>query len=382
MAMSSIIGNKMRSILTMLGIIIGITAVIALVSLMSGMTSEITDTFEEMGIESINVIIKDRSSTKEVKPEEMEQLVKDHSDLLAGQSPTVSMPAYIKNGSDSISTQATGVNEDYLGMKKYNVAYGRELTYIDVERKQKVCVIGTYIAQEVFGGDAIGKTLQITGTPYEVVGILEEQDDSTESSSDNCVYIPYTLASYTNRTSTVSSYVVYAVDQEKVEEAVSLLKALCDKDIGDSDYYTVTSMKSMADNVTGIIDNMEHLLIAIAAISLVVAGIGIMNIMLVSVTERTREIGIRKSLGAKQKDILSQFVIEAGMLSCLGGVIGIIVGSLLAIGAGKLLGFDVLPTTTSIVVSFTVSAMIGVFFGYMPAKKAARLNPIDALRYD
>lgn len=190
------------------------------------------------------------------------------------------------------------------------------------------------------------------------------------------------MASYTNRTSTVSSYVVYAVDQEKVEEAVLLLEALCDKDIGDSDYYTVTSMKSMADSVTDILDKMELMLIAIAAISLVVAGIGIMNIMLVSVTERTREIGIRKSLGAKQKDILSQFVIEAGMLSCLGGIIGIIVGSLLAILAGKLLGMDILPTSTSIVVSFTVSAMIGVFFGYMPAKKAAKLNPIDALRYD
>ena len=187
MAMSSIVGNKMRSILTMLGIIIGITAVIALVSLMSGMTSEITDTFEEMGIESIN--------------------------------------------------------EYYLGMKKYNVTYGRELTYVDVERKQKVCVIGTYIAKEIFGGDALGKSIQITGTPYEVVGILEEQDDSTENSSDNCVYIPYTLASYTNRTSTVSSYVVYAVDQEKVEEAVLLLEALCDKDIGDSDYYTVRYQK-------------------------------------------------------------------------------------------------------------------------------------------
>ena len=133
------------------------------------------------------------------------------------------------------------------------------------------------------------------------------------------MYIPYTLASYTNRTSTVSSYVVYAVDQEKVEEAVSLLEALCDKDIGDSDYYTVTSMKSMADSVTDILDKMELMLIAIAAISLVVAGIGIMNIMLVSVTERTREIGIRKSLGAKQKDILSQFVIEAGMLCFFGG---------------------------------------------------------------
>ena len=382
MAMSSIVGNKMRSILTMLGIIIGITAVIALVSLMSGMTSEITDAFEEMGIESINVSIQDRSATKEVKPEEMEQLAEEHSDIIAGQSPTVSMPAFIKNGSDTISTQATGVNEYYLGTKKYNITYGRELTYVDVERKQKVCVIGTYIAKEVFGGDALGKSIQITGTPYEVVGILEEQDDSTENSSDNCVYIPYTLASYTNRTSTVSSYVVYAVDQEKVEEAVLLLEALCDKDIGDSDYYTVTSMKSMADSVTDILDKMELMLIAIAAISLVVAGIGIMNIMLVSVTERTREIGIRKSLGAKQKDILSQFVIEAGMLSCLGGIIGIIVGSLLAILAGKLLGMDILPTSTSIVVSFTVSAMIGVFFGYMPAKKAAKLNPIDALRYD
>ena len=195
MAMSSIVGNKMRSILTMLGIIIGITAVIALVSLMSGMTSEITDAFEEMGIESINVSIQDRSATKEVKPEEMEQLAEEHSDIIAGQSPTVSMPAFIKNGSDTISTQATGVNEYYLGMKKYNITYGRELTYVDVERKQKVCVIGTYIAKEIFGGDALGKSIQITGTPYEVVGILEEQDDSTENSSDNCVYIPYTLAS-------------------------------------------------------------------------------------------------------------------------------------------------------------------------------------------
>lgn len=154
--------QQMRSILTMLGIIIGITAVIALVSLMSGMTSEITDAFEEMGIESINVSIQDRSATKEVKPEEMEQLAEEHSDIIAGQSPTVSMPAFIKNGSDTISTQATGVNEYYLGMKKYNITYGRELTYVDVERKQKVCVIGTYIAKEVFGGDALGKSIQIT----------------------------------------------------------------------------------------------------------------------------------------------------------------------------------------------------------------------------
>lgn len=382
MALSSIVSNKMRSILTMLGIIIGITAVISLVSLMSGMTNEITDAFEEIGIESISVSITDRGQTKELPVKHMEQLVEEHPEVFSGQSPSVTMPAYIKNGNDSLMSQATGVNESYLGLKKLNIAYGRELTYIDVEKRQKVCVIGTYIAQECFGGDALGKTLRITGTPYEVVGIIEEQDDSTETSSDNCVYVPYTVAMHTTQTSKVSSYVVYAKTQETVEQAVDMIKALCEKDIGDDDYYSVTSMKSFTDSMTDILDKMELMLVAIAGISLVVAGIGIMNIMLVSVTERTREIGIRKSLGAKQKSILLQFVMEAGMLSCIGGVIGIIAGSLLAMGAGQLLGMTILPTPSAVITAFTVSAAIGIFFGYMPAKKAAQLNPIDALRYD
>ncbi len=382
MAISSILSNKLRSVLTMLGIIIGITAVIGLVSLMSGLTNEVTSAFEEMGIESISVSITDRGATKELPVEDMQQLAEDNPDIIAAQSPSVSMPAIIKNGSDTINSQATGVNEYYLGMRGLDIAYGRELTYIDIERRQKVCVIGTYIAQECFGGDALGQTLQITGTPYEVVGIIEEQDDSTESSTDNAVYVPYTLALHTTRTNKVTGYVVYATNQETVEEAVDLLEALCDEDIGDDDYYDVTSMKSMTDSMTEVLDKMELMLIAIAGISLVVAGIGIMNIMLVSVTERTREIGIRKSLGAKQKNILVQFVMEAGMLSCIGGVIGIIIGSALAIVAGRILGMTVWPTTSSVVVAFTVSAAIGVFFGYMPAKKAAALNPIDALRYD
>lgn len=382
MAMSSILSNKLRSILTMLGIIIGITAVIALVSLMSGMTTEVSDAFEEMGIDSIIVTVMDRGSTKELPVEDVQQLIEDHPDVIRGQSPTVSMRATIKNGNDSISSTATGVNETYIALKELNVEYGRELTYIDIEKNQKVCVIGTYIAQEVFGGDALGKTLKMSGVPYEVVGILEEKDDSTSGSNDDCVYIPYTLAAHTNRTSKISSYVIYAKNQDTVEQAKQYVEELCMKDIGDDDYYNITAMKSIADQVAGILDKMEYMLIAIAAISLVVAGIGIMNIMLVSVTERTREIGIRKSLGAKQKDILSQFVIEAGMLSCIGGVIGIIAGSLLAVFAGKLLDMHILPTGTSIVVSFTVSAIIGVFFGFMPARKAAALNPIDALRYD
>lgn len=382
MAVSSILSNKMRSILTMLGIIIGITAVIALVSLMSGMTSEVSDAFSEMGIESIIITVMDRGSTKELPPEDVAQLVEDHSDVIKGQSPTVSMRATIKDGNDSISTTATGVNEEYIKLKQLNIEYGRELTYIDVEKKQKVCVIGTYIAQEIFDGDALGKTMKMSGIPYEVVGILEEKDDSTSGSNDDCVYVPYTLAIQSNKNSKVSSYVVYATSEDTVDQAKTYVKLLCDEDIGDDDYYNITAMKTIADQVSDILDKMEYMLIAIAAISLVVAGIGIMNIMLVSVTERTREIGIRKSLGAKQRDILTQFVIEAGMLSCIGGVIGIIVGSLLAVFAGKLLDMNILPTANSIVVSFTVSAMIGVFFGFMPARKAAALNPIDALRYD
>lgn len=383
MAISSILSNKMRSVLTMLGIVIGITAVIALVSLMSGLTGTVTDAFEEMGMEMIMVSIQDRSATKELPIEDVEELVNKNSDIFKGFSPTVSMPAYLKNSdNESVMSTATGINEQYISLKDIRMAYGRELTYIDVERQQKVCIIGTYIAQEMFGGDALGKSLQITGTPYTVVGIIEEQDDSTEGSSDDIIYVPYTVAMHTTKTSKISSYAIYASSQDTVEAAEAMIEALCLKDIGDDDYYTVTAMKSIADSLSEILGQMEVMLIAIAAISLVVAGIGIMNIMLVSVTERTREIGIRKSLGAKQRSILSQFVIEAGMLSCIGGVIGIVFGSILAIVAGQLLDMEVLPTIGSIIVSFTVSTAIGVFFGFMPAKKAAALNPIDALRYD
>ncbi|MBQ2671128.1 MAG: ABC transporter permease [Clostridia bacterium] len=382
MAIASILSNKMRSILTMLGIIIGITAVIALVSLMSGMTNEVSDAFDEIGIDSIMVTVMDRSETKELPYEDVNDLVEEHSSVFRGFSPTVAMNVTIQNGNDSISTAATGVNEQYISLKELNLDYGRELTYIDIEKKQKVCVIGTYIANEVFGGDALGKTLKVSGVPYEVVGILEEKDDSTSGSNDDIIYIPYTVALQARHNSKISNYVIYAKNQDIVDTAKHFVEELCEKDIGDSDYYKITAMKTVADQVSGILDKMEYMLIAIAAISLVVAGIGIMNIMLVSVTERTREIGIRKSLGAKQKDILTQFVIEAGMLSCIGGVIGIIVGSLLAIGAGKLLDMAIMPTANSIIVSFTVSAMIGVFFGFMPARKAAALNPIDALRYD
>ena len=267
-------------------------------------------------------------------------------------------------------------------MKQLTVTDGRFLQYIDVDREQRVCVIGTYEANELFGGDAVGEQLKINGLLFKVVGVLEETEDSTSGSGDDVVYIPYTTAAKMNGTGTISSYLFTAVDEDSVPTASSLLEDLLLRKIGDEDYYTVTDMLSMIDSMTEMMDIMEKILVAIAGISLLVGGIGIMNIMLVSVTERTREIGIRKSLGARQVHIMSQFVIEAGVISCIGGAIGIILGIAFSYAGGKLLGINAVPSAGAIIISFTISAGIGVAFGFFPARKAARLNPIDALRYD
>lgn len=384
MAFSSIWGSKMRSFLTMLGIIIGIAAVIILVSLMNGLTGQLTGIFEDMGTTTISANIMSRATTKVVKPDEMFALVDENSSILENVSPSVSVNATLKagNGDDSITASATGVAETYLDMKNLEMQSGRFIQYVDVLKNSKVCVLGTYISNEMFGGKALGQTLKVNGQPYKVVGILTEQEDSSSSSADNCMYIPYTSACKLNGSDTISSYVVTASSEDTVTPAVAKIKELFYKKIGDEDYYSVISMLSMIDKMTSMMDSMKTVLIAIAGISLLVGGIGIMNIMLVSVTERTREIGIRKSLGARHKHIMSQFVIEAGVVSCIGGVFGIILGSAVSVIAGKLLDMAVVPSVFSIILSFSVSAGIGVAFGFLPARKAAALNPIDALKYD
>ncbi len=384
MAMSSIVSSKMRSFLTMLGIIIGIMAVIVLVSLMNGLTGMVTDSFEEMGTTSINVTVMSRATTKYLDPDDAFEFAEENSEYISGISPSVSANVSMKvsGSTDEISSSATGVAETYMDMKQLVVEQGRFIQYIDVEREQKVCVIGTYQAQELFGGNAVGQNVKINGLLFKVVGVLEEKEDSTSGSADDCVYIPYTTACKMNGTSTVSSYLFTAVDEDRVPIASSLIEDLLLKKIGDEDYYRVIDMLSMIDTMTEMMDTMGMVLVAIAGISLLVGGIGIMNIMLVSVTERTREIGIRKSLGARQKHIMSQFVIEAGVISCIGGVIGIILGILISKLGGNLLNIDAAPSVTAIVASFSISAGIGIAFGFLPARKAAKLNPIDALRYD
>ncbi len=386
MAISSIINNKMRSFLTMLGIIIGIMAVIVLVSVMNGLTGEVTDMFNEIGTTSITVSIQPRS-IKKLDPDDMFDWADQNPELFSRVSPNVTLSGTVKtssSGDDSIMTSCRGVSENYIDMKDMTVAFGRFLQYIDCEREMKTCVIGTYQALYFFNSasGALNQELKINGVPYKIVGVLEETEDSTESSGDDIIYIPYTTAMKASGSTVVSSYTVMATSEDTVTPAVNSIKTLLNDKIGDSDYYTVTSMLSMIDTMTDIMNKMSMVLVAIAAISLLVGGIGIMNIMLVSVTERTREIGIRKSLGAKHKHIMTQFVMEAATVSCLGGIIGIILGSTLAVLAGKLLGMSTNPSVGAIGVAFGVSVAIGIAFGFLPARKAAQLNPIDALRYD
>ena len=385
MALSSIINNKVRALLTMLGIIIGIAAVIILVSVMNGLTNEITSMFDDFGTTSLTANIMTRAANVEVKPGEVYDFVDANPDLYVGASPQVTVSGQIKlptSGDDTITSTCSGVSEDYYDIKRLKLSFGRFICNVDCENKSRIAVIGTYQALYLFGTceDALDKTIRINGIPFTVAGVLEEEEDSTQSSSDDVVYIPYSTALQMNGTSVVNTYVIDAADDGVVDKAKTRLESFLLEKIGDDKFYRITSLKAMIDAMTDVMGKMTMVLVAIAGISLLVGGIGIMNIMLVTVSERTREIGIRKALGAKHKHIMTQFVMESGVVSCIGGIIGIISGSALAMLAGKALDMDVSPSTGAIIIAFCVSVGIGIIFGFLPARKAARLNPIDALR--
>ncbi|MBQ8759186.1 MAG: FtsX-like permease family protein, partial [Clostridia bacterium] len=259
-----------------------------------------------------------------------------------------------------------------------------------IEQNKKVCVVGAFYDYTVYSGNAVGQDIKINGDNYRIIGVVEEQDDKTdETGADNFIYVPYsTAARYLARNATISSYTFVVKSDDLVEQGIDIIKNRLYETFYSDDYYSVTSLTQILDIMNEMMDTMVLILAAIAAISLVVGGIGIMNIMLVSVTERTREIGVRKALGAKGKHIRMQFVIEAATTSALGGLIGIITGIGLSTVVSKLmqtaLEVDIMavPTTTSIIISFGISVAIGVLFGYLPANKAAKLNPIEALRHD
>lgn len=384
LALKSIRSNKMRSFLTMLGIIIGVASVIILVSLVNAYMSYMTESFASLGTNQVTVNMISLP-TRYVSEEQMYEFFDENAEIFDHMSPTVTVSTRVKKGNDAMSsTSVTGVSEDYLAIKDYSLQVGRNLQYSDMISRQKVCVIGYYVASELYGSPekALGETIKIGGYAYQVVGVAERQseDDLSDGGTDDFVWIPYSCAVKMSRNSQISDYVFTISDLEQASEATELLESFLMETFKDEDLFTVMAMSEMLDSLNSMIAMVSAGLGGIAGISLLVAGVGVMNIMLVSVTERTREIGIRKALGAKKSVILQQFVIEAAVQSALGGIIGILLGSAATTVVGKMAGLNATPTPSAVLVSFGVSVAIGLFFGYTPARKAASLQPIDALR--
>ena len=386
LAIKSIWSNKMRSFLTMLGIIIGFASVIILVSIVNGYMSSVVESFASMGVNRISVRLTNLSS-RSVDVDEMYSFYDEHKDLFAQMSPSVSVSAVVKKGEDSLDyTSVGGYSEEYLDIMGYELESGRNISYADIAARNKVCVVGYYVASELFGGpqEALNQTVKVNGYAFTIVGVAERQDEDEleEGGTDDFLWMPYSIATKLSRSADITSYTFATITTDNTDTCKTEIENYLYEVYKDEDLYDVTANSELLDSLNEQIAMMSGMLGGIAGISLLVAGVGVMNIMLVSVTERTREIGIRKSLGAKRGTIMQQFVIEAAVTSSIGGIIGIILGAIVTQVAGNLIGITATPTPVAVIISFSVSVGIGLIFGYMPANRAAKLNPIDALRSD
>ena len=394
-ALKNIASNKFRTLLTMLGIIIGIMAVMIIVGLGNGLTQSMRASVSSMGMNLLQVNVFGPRA-RNVSVDEMYRITEERPDLFSGISPIVNMDrtsSAVRVGTKNYSqTTVAGISETYAGMTGTKIAEGRGIQYVDCAEYKRVCVVGDYIARVAYGGNAIGQTLKLGPDQFTIIGVAaaEVSDPSLqEGSSDDYVYIPYTTAQRVARSSNVSAYGVTTVTEAQVAEGKAVLEAGLQELTHSEDSYFVTSLSEVLNTFSSMIGMVVSVLTVIAAISLLVGGIGIMNIMMVSVAERTREIGIRKALGAKERTILALFVTEAATTSALGGLIGIILGYGVSAAASPLVAavmgdtnMTISPSAGSVAVAFGVSVGIGILFGYLPAKRAARLNPIEALRYD
>jgi putative ABC transport system permease protein len=382
MALKSILANKLRSLLTMLGIIIGVTAVIALVALGQGATKSVTEQVQSLGTNLLTVNILGRGSTNTLTEKEATEL--GNISGIQYLAPATTANATVKAGTESVSVSIVGSNSDYLNVREYELAVGRFLSQIDLDFYQKVAVLGSETAADLFpSGNPVGQYVQINGSRYKVVGVLASKGSTMNGSNDEVVMIPLTSAERLFKSKGVRTIYVQVEEKDRIDAVVASLEAALSKKFrGNTNSYRVFNQSDILSTLDSVTGTLSVALGGIAGISLLVGGIGIMNIMLVSVTERTREIGIRKAIGARRKDILVQFLIESMALSGMGGVLGIGCGIGAARLASKMLNMQVVFSFDIVLLAFLFSVLIGVIFGMFPANKAAKLKPIDALRFE
>jgi putative ABC transport system permease protein len=368
----------------MLGVIIGVSSVIVAVAFAQGSTKSVTDSISQLGTNLIQINIVGRNSNRNISYDELKKFGEENSEVIAAIAPQVTSNGTVKYETKNTETSIIGTSPEYEEIKSLHVQSGRFILDIDVDYLQKVALVGTAVVNELFEGEnPLGKSIKINGQIFTIVGVLEERGGSQDQSEDDQIIIPVTVSQRLMQSAVIRNFSIQATSPEKIDNAMEKLNALLFKVYKDENAYRVFNQAETLSTLNEVTDSMTAVLAGIAAISLVVGGIGIMNIMLVSVTERTREIGIRKAIGAKRKNILVQFLIEAVLVTGIGGCIGVLIG----VGIIKFVieGMDIVPAVYSVpwmILSFGISLLVGVIFGMFPAYKAASLNPIEALRHE
>lgn len=398
-AMRAIAANKLRSFLTMLGIIIGVASVIAMMAIGQGSKKSIQANIAEMGSNMIMIrpgqdkgpggARQDASDMQTLKLKNYEAL-KEQAKYLSAISPSVNSSGQFINGNNNTPSTIYGISPDYMQIRQQKVKDGEMFTDEEVRSSAKVCVIGKTVADNLFtnGEDPVGKVIRFNKIPFRVVGVLESKGyNSFGMDQDDVVLAPYTtvmkrILSVTYLQGINASAVTEDMTDLAIEDITTILRENHKLKASDDDNFTIRSQQEMAEMMNSTSDTMTVLLLVVACISLVVGGIGIMNIMYVSVTERTKEIGLRMSVGARGIDILNQFLIESVLLSVTGGLIGVIVGVGAAVGINVFAHWPIQIQPWSVLLSFAVCSATGIFFGWYPAKKAASLDPIEAIRYE